>query len=143
MCRRPYEQSFVKSRKPNVPVLLEILEEDTESNILKVRYKTCTITNAFPDNTLLMKDKTVVEVGKISLRENKIQIEGEVCEKRNSIVTYPLDSKFLDMWKLENEPSLNIVTYEITSVEYKLVRLSDNKRAEGSNKVYVIPLLHI
>ena len=141
LCRRLHEQFFVKNTKPAVPPLFEILEGN-EIGITKIKYKQFEIRTTSPNNTILMKDKTVIKVKKMRVIDDNIEIRGKVWEKKKSIFTLPIDSRHLNMWQLNKKASNNVLSYGITSVDCKLIRLSINMREEGSKKIFVIPLLH-
>ena len=141
LCRRLHEQKITKNEKPTVPRLVEILQKNDE-DIVKIMYKRFTITNMSPNNVLLLKDKTIFEVLKISMNDDNIDISGKVWKKKKSIFIFPFDSGRLNMWQLHNRPVDNIVTFPLSSVDCKMVHLSVNLREQASDKVFVIPLLH-
>ena len=77
LCRRFHEQYFVKNWKPNTPPSFEILEND-ENAIHKIKYKQFVVKTVSPDNTLIMKDKTIIKVKAIRMTENNVVIRGKV-----------------------------------------------------------------
>lgn len=141
LCRRLHEHTFLKNAKPNVPEIMEILEE-TDNSILKLRYKQFVITNSSPNNVILLKDKSIVRVSGIILTEDNVMISGNVWNKRKSIFNFPLDSSLLNMWELQNDPLEQKITFELSDVSCKLVCLRLNFQEKLPIRTYIIPLLH-
>lgn len=135
------EQNQLKHEKPDVSKTMEILE-DNENNILRLRYKQFIIGNTSPYNIILLKNKNVVKVNKMTMNENTILIEGNIWEKKSSIFTFPIDSENLNMWELQKKSLEEKYSFHLSSVSCKLVCLSLNMREDLPEKVYVIPLLH-
>lgn len=70
-----------------------------------------------------------------------LKIEGNVWKKYKSIYDYPCDSSKLQMWKLKNRPTNEVVIRPINAINNKLVKLSIAS-GKDTQKVYAIGMLH-
>lgn len=98
LCRRFHEVKVIFSlKKATIPSLIQVLKIK-KNRITSIMFKEATITNASPNNTILMSDDTILEVKNISRGANdNFTIRGDVLEKKKPLFTYPFNSKYLNM----------------------------------------------
>ena len=136
-----HELFTVDPPKPKIPFRIQILKSE-EKNILKVRYKECTLTTEKPDNFVMLWDKTLLKINQITRTPEGVEIEGNPWKTKRSLFLYPTDSKYLYMWQLRNKPQNTRIQCNINHVEFKMIKLSMNLKAGGTMRVYTMPLLH-
>ena len=142
VCRRFHEEDVRnKSKKQTLPPEVEVLRK-VRDKILQIKYKQNVISTASPNNTVLLENNVVLEVKEILSTEDSFQIKGNIWKQKKSLFKYPFDSKHLQMWQLESEPSRNVHTHSLASVQQKMLKLNINFEENGREKIYVIPLLH-
>ena len=143
VCRRLYEKSTLEIKKNvTIPPIIEILHNDPENNVTKVRYKEFTISNVTPNNMILLKNGTIASVRRMFLDHGNLKLEYQVWKKKKPMYTYPCDSGKFDMWRLYSEPLQKIKSCPITAVSTKRIQLKLSFMEGGAQKLYVIPFLH-
>ena len=104
LCRRLYEEYFVKVTKVVLPPQIEILKSKNDVP-LKIRYKEYIVSTASPDNVVLLNDGKVFKVERIHGSLQSIILDGRIWKTKKSIFNYPFESSLIDMWELKREPS--------------------------------------
>ena len=141
LCRRLYEEYTIKPRKATIPPTIEILKSKGEE-LLQIKSKQNIISTKSPDNIVLLSNGKILKVERIFGPIESITIEGRIWRTENSIFTYPFPSSEIDMWELCREPSLNIKTISIKSIDRKMVLLPMAVKMNERKRFYVMPLLH-
>lgn len=82
LCRRLFEEKSIKNKKATRPPEIQILK-NKKTNILKIKYKNYTISTKEPDNVVMLKNKKILKVRRITETRYGIQIDGFVLKKRS------------------------------------------------------------
>ena len=87
ICRRLHELSKLNPSKPQMPYKVQILKR-IESNLLKLKYQEYTLTTKFPNNFVLLKNKSLFEIKKMSRALQGVEIQGKVWSTYKKIFIY-------------------------------------------------------
>ena len=152
LCRRMHELSFSSSGRNSNKISqpLTILKEKTTLNgtffeVKRLKYLNYTLTASHPDNIVLLKNGSFVQIDKITrpMNNNRVILSVEKLEVKRPIFTYPVDSTLLNEWEMYPDRILNKYDVSLDQVDKKVVGIS--VQAPGvvdRKKVFVIPLLH-
>ena len=130
-----------------------IIKDNKEINIKKVMYKNSHITLKEPDNVVLLKNKQLVKIQKIttsSLKNtaSKIQIFGKNLEiSSDEAFHYPTKASDLDIYVVKNKQKTknaadDLERFFLSDIKCKMAFLSVFELPSDEKQVYAIPLLH-
>ena len=142
ICRRLHEISKIDPPKPQRPIRIQILQSN-DRDILKVKYRDCVLTTKCPNNLVMLRDKTLMKINKITRKPEGVKIECNPWKIKRSMFLFPTDSKDLYMWELREKAEDRIIEANLKDVKFKMVKLSLNLKVEGKMRVYTMPLLHL
>lgn len=149
VCRRIHERQLIAMKRPTVPTQFQIIRTVIDRNgveqAIKVRYRTSILTNKTPDNVILLKDSTIVQIDKmIVLTKNPdtIRIEGKELKRSKPLYKYPSNSKYVRIWELRSQPSPVTGTCRLDAIVTKMMKLSLSLQPDGIKRVYASSLLH-
>lgn len=147
LCRRMSELLYKSTEKATIPPNIKILkqlknDELNNTPITSVEFKGAVITLKHPNNTVLLKDKKIVQVSKMFIThgDNRVYISGVKLKKMDSIYEYPFKSEHMNMW-IVNKRNCPTETYLLNDVDKKMVCFIIT--INNQEKMYVIPLLHM
>lgn len=148
-CRRQYEKSLLPNIITEIPSPFTIKSSSIRDGVVIVKSlilnSSFFITISTPNNVVLLKDGSVMEIIKI-WGDNKLQeslcIEGNVWKNKTDLYDYPLNSTKVDAWKIPGQISRKAI-YNLTSIERKLVKLKLSLKPQGKLVTYVVALLHL
>lgn len=133
---------MVKSTKPEIPPVTQILQSEEEGNHLKISYKGKIISTKFPDNKILLNDRRIFQIEQLLGPLRSITLIGRIWEKRTHIFNYPFPSGEINMWELQRIPSESVIRLPLNVMDQKLVKLCIRLRRNERERIFVIPLLH-
>lgn len=70
---RLHELDQIDASNPRIPFRIEILKS-VDENIFKIKYEHCTLTTESPNNFIMLRDETLLEIIKITRNNNGIEI---------------------------------------------------------------------
>lgn len=140
LCRRLHEESLI-SQRANLISEIEI-KKKSYSEIKKLQYKRSLLSSKTPDNVVLLKDNTIVEIKKIYHGEQFIMIEGKIWNVKSSIYNYPVSSNLLHMWELHSHVSNNNIIISLNEIQNKMIKLSLNFSTHSEIRIFAISSLH-
>ncbi|MBT0666738.1 U44-like protein, partial [Lissonota sp. PSUC_FEM 10030012] len=143
--RRLHERFYLKNEKATMPPEFIISKKRTQGHnelqqISKVKNQNFVISTKPPNNVVLLKNGTILQVITIYKEqgEEEIKLQGRVLRIKRSIFLYPCDSSLFSMWQVQS--TQDIKTCLLNSVHKKVVLL-DVGNIPGK-KLYCIPLIH-
>lgn len=107
-----------------------------------MQYKGSLLSSKAPDNVVLLKDNTIVEIKTIYHGEQFIMIEGKIWYLKSSIYNYPVSSNLLHMWELHSHVLNNNIIISLNEIQNKLMKLSLNFFIHSEIRIFAILLLH-
>lgn len=140
LCRRLHEEYFAKNNKTTPPPEIKILKSAGDT-ILKIRYKEYYFSNKSPDNLVLLKNGEILKIEKIYIRES-LMLDGRIWKKKKSVYDYPCESSLLNMWELEKDPAENIRSFQLDSIDIKMILLPMDINVNGRTHMFAVSLLH-
>lgn len=141
VCRRLHEIFLTDPQKPQKPYRIEIFKS-LGDNIWKLRYKQCILTTERPDNFVMLRNKTLLKISKISRTASGIEIMGQLWKNKRPIFNYPGNSSLLYMWELYQQSENRIINCNINEIKAKMIFLSLNFEIDKPERVFTLPLLH-
>lgn len=96
LCRRLHREYMIKNKKPEVPPIIEILESKG-TNLLKVKYTGKILSQKFPDNMVLLKDRRIFKIESILGPLSSVTATGRIWKQKNPIFNYPFASSEIDI----------------------------------------------
>ncbi|XP_051155831.1 uncharacterized protein LOC127287930 [Leptopilina boulardi] len=142
LCRRLHEEYMIKTTKPEIPSEIEILESEGE-NHLKVKCKGKILSPKFPDNVILLNNKKIFKIEKISGFLRSVTLTGRIWKPKQPIFDYPFPSSEINMWELQKTPLESVIQIPINVIIQKFVQLRLQMRQNENERIFVIPLLHV
>lgn len=108
------------------------------------------ITSKNPDNVVILKNKTIVQVDKmdslyLNPSEEDINIHGNILKIMKPALEYPSSSADLDMFQMEipdMKENLEKITFKICDIKSKMVLLKIFELESDLQEWYAILLLH-
>lgn len=146
MCRRLHEKYLVNREIPKILPVIQIIKEkrlDNIFNIISLIYKEFSIKNTYPDNVLLLEDGTCIMVELLSRPINSlnIMITGEGLKKERAVYIYPFKSDRMNVWRIKDEDSTNVINVSIEHVKCKLVALYIQDQIDEDKTICIMLLL--
>ncbi|OXU17529.1 hypothetical protein TSAR_006570 [Trichomalopsis sarcophagae] len=139
-CNRIEEQEKFVKKNITIHPELQILKRK-KSDILKIKYKGMAISLKHPNNTVLLSDKSVVEVCQFDCTvDDQISAKVKKYLRKESLFNYPCTSNTLNF---EVSRLSNITTtINLNGIQQKLVKMQLNFSSEEDCRTVVVPLLH-
>lgn len=142
VCRRLFEKKTINMhKKVQLPPAYEILKT-VGNDIKKIKFKQFIISTTVPDNTILLKDGTIINVEKIIRKTASFALQGQILMKMKEVFNYPCDSSVLEMWEINLECRRKVVNCTLNDIERKMARMTVSFEEDGNSKTFVAPLLH-
>lgn len=146
ICRRLHEMFFLSSQRaipePKVQILRQLLPDRMRKIVIKrIKIEGTILTTKTPDNTVLLKDGTLLEIESIYTNSDRgeIFISGTRLIKKRPLFYFPCDSGELNMWVVAREAPIG--PFNLTQISKKMVTLSIVH--ERKRRMYTMPLLHM
>jgi len=106
LCRRLQEEAAISQQAKLIPEIK--IRKANHLEIKKMQYKGTSLTTKAPDNMVLLKNNTILEIKKIWRTEQLIQLEGTIWDKRNNLIyNYPVSSDEMRMMRCGNFEIVN------------------------------------
>ncbi|XP_016843693.2 uncharacterized protein LOC103316575 isoform X1 [Nasonia vitripennis] len=106
-CRRLQEKQTFAKKVVSVPPQLEVLGYK-KKKVFKIKYKGMILSSAHPNNTVLLRDKSVAEICQFNCTEDVVSIEVKKYLKKESLFHHPCDSSTLNIWQNQSTCVLSL-----------------------------------
>ena len=137
-CQRKQECDVLplpKKRMSSKPVCKQ------SRGMTKVMYQGVTLTSHEPDNFVLLKNESILEITEIKQERNPVKdliICGNIWKKKD-LFQFPCASSKLNEWEIE-APSSTKSVWKIQEVKSKLIRFK--LQEDGEERCYAVAILH-
>lgn len=149
ICRRMHEMDNIKKFNFTQSSLIIFKEKKNNRNdriILKIKYKQFIFTTKMPDNVVLLKNNSIIQITNFhhNKEQNILQVGGNIWNKIKSMYSYPIKSKNLQEWILEPTVSSTTILCDINNIFFKIIIIPIIKTDDNNVKeiIYASALLH-
>ncbi|KAJ8670233.1 hypothetical protein QAD02_001492 [Eretmocerus hayati] len=137
-------------KKATVTTELQILKSKQVDNLLhirKIKFKNYQFSVERPDNMILSKDGSIVEIksmlsSSVTINPSKVFILGEQIKILEPAFNYPTCSSLLREYCVERGESGDLVKFSLADMQCKYCLYEIFELPRDEKKLYAVPLLH-